>query len=231
MDPRKANTPISRPAFFRSITLNSAYAQKVFDRVYDQIARDLYAMGITLRIVASEEQAAAVETLVNDKLSDLERDMEAERARLEQLCEGNGIHDLPDYTHPKTCQAKVSSPQAARFLGLIIKLDELVGVMDSLWLCGLIDNRHIVRQAYEWQRRFIRAGGTVRKLANQARAAAMRSGKSDTATTSAVEHTEEQTTGHLPTPEDPPLEGSPAGDPDAQAAPHLQETASDIEAE
>jgi hypothetical protein len=184
-------------------------------------------MGITLRIVASEAQASAVETLVNEKLADLEQDMEAERARLERLCEGNGIHDLPDYTHPKTCQAKVSSPQAARFLGLIIKLDELVGVMDSLWLCGLIDNRQIVRQAYEWQRRFIRAGGTVRKLANQARAAAMRSDKNGAiATTDSAGDTEEQVTGHLPEPVEPP-----AGDPDGQAALHWQESAGDIEAE
>jgi hypothetical protein len=165
----------SHPYFTHKVKLNSFHAQQVFDRGFEMCANAIFSLSVVLRIIGTDEQAREVEGIVDERLNNAFEDMRSETARLVKLAESNGIEFAGiDYTQPKEVEAKISSPRAVRYVGLIREFDGLVAKLDTLWLSGVIPDGDYSRSIYEWKRRLLRLGGGIRSISSRAMSAARR---------------------------------------------------------
>ncbi|MBX6392154.1 MAG: DUF1845 family protein [Burkholderiales bacterium] len=165
----------SHPYFTQKVRLHSFHAQQVFDRGFELCANAIFSLSVVLRIIGTDEQAREVEGIVDERLNKMFEDIRGEAARLEKLAEANGIEFKGiDYSHPKEIEAKITSPRAVRYVGLIREFDDLVTKLDTLWLSGVIPDGNYSRSIYEWKRRILRLAGTIRSIAGRAVNAARR---------------------------------------------------------
>jgi hypothetical protein len=168
----------SNPYFTQKIRLNSFHAQQVFDRGFELCANAIFSLSVVLRIIGTDEQAREVEGIVDERLNKMFEDMRGEVARLEKLAEANGIEFKGiEYSRPKEVEAKITSPRAVRYVGLIREFDGLVAKLDALWLSGVIPDGNYSRSIYEWKRRLLRLAGAIRSIAGRAMIAARRTEK------------------------------------------------------
>jgi hypothetical protein len=175
-DTKPADKPvrpvISRPVFERTITINSEQAIRVIRKSYDRLIKSLYTIDVILRIVGQEDAVDEVEEIVSAMISDCAQQLQQEKNRLDKIKTENGITELPRYTHPTNFKARIASPQIAQFLELIKLLDQLMMVMDTLWLCQIIDSKHCTEARHQWQQRLQRLANRIVTIERQAHKAA-----------------------------------------------------------
>lgn len=162
---------ISRPIFQRTFAVNSEQAIRVIRNSYHRLMVSLYAIDVILRIIGREETVDEIESLVSQMIVECAEQLQQEKSRLEKLKADNGITETPTYTHPREFVAKIASPQIAQFVELIRLLDQLMIVMDTLWLCQVISNKHCIEARLQWQQRLQRLANkivTMEKHAHQA---------------------------------------------------------------
>jgi hypothetical protein len=158
---KPARLAISRPMFERTFKVNSEQAIRVIRNSYERLIRSLYAIDVILRIVGQEQAVDEIETIVSSMIAECAEQLQQEKLRLEKLKSDNGITETPTYTHPREFVAKIASPQIAQFIELIRLLDQLMMIMDTLWLCQVIDNKHCVDARYHWQQRLQRLANRI----------------------------------------------------------------------
>ncbi|MDO8293980.1 MAG: hypothetical protein Q7T29_14130 [Gallionella sp.] len=158
----------SRPFITQKAVLNSLHAQQIFERGYDMCANGLFSLTVVLRFIGTEEQAQAVETMVDDLLNKALDEIRQEIARMKELSESNGCETMISYTNSRTVEIQITSPRSIRFLAIIREFDQLIAAMDTLWLACLIDDTHYAIEAYQWKRRILRVAGQIRSLATRA---------------------------------------------------------------
>lgn len=165
---KPARLAISRPVFERTFKINSEQAIRVIRNSYERLIRSLYAIDVILRIVGQEQAVDEIESIVSMMITECAEQLQQEKARLEKLKADNGIVEIPTYTHPREFVARIASPQIAQFVELIRLLDQLMMVMDTLWLCQVIDNKHCVDARYHWQQRLQRLANRIVTIERQA---------------------------------------------------------------
>ncbi|WP_424191371.1 hypothetical protein ACMYR3_08830 [Ampullimonas aquatilis] len=158
----------SRPFITQKAVLNSLHAQQIFERGYDMCANGLFSLTVVLRFIGTEEQAQAVETMVDDLLNKALDEIRQEIARMKELSESNGCETMISYTNSRTVEIQITSPRSIRFLAIIREFDQLIAAMDTLWLACIIDDTHYAVEAYQWKRRILRLAGQIRTLATRA---------------------------------------------------------------
>jgi hypothetical protein len=158
---KPARLAISRPMFERTFKVNSEQAIRVIRNSYERLIRSLYAIDVILRIVGQEQAVDEIETIVSSMIAECAEQLQQEKLRLEKLKSDNGITETPTYTHPREFVARIASPQIAQFIELIRLLDQLMIIMDTLWLCQVIDNKHCVDARYHWQQRLQRLANRI----------------------------------------------------------------------
>jgi len=167
----------SHPYFTQKVKLHSLHAQQVFDRGFELCVNAIFSLSVVLRIIGTDEQARDVEGIVDERLNKTFEDIRGEVARLEKLAEVNGIEFKGiEYSRPKEVEAKITSPRAVRYLGLIREFDSMVAKLDALWLSGVVPDGNYSRSIYEWKRRLLRLAGGIRSIAGRAMIAARKKG-------------------------------------------------------
>lgn len=167
----------SHPYFTQKVKLHSLHAQQVFDRGFELCASAIFSLSVVLRIIGTDQQAREVEGMVDERLNKAFEDIRGEAARLEKLAEANGIEFKGiEYSRPKEVEAKITSPRAVRYLGLIREFDSMVAKLDTLWLSGVVPDGNYSRSIYEWKRRLLRLAGGIRSIAGRAMIAARKKG-------------------------------------------------------
>lgn len=196
----------SHPYFIHKVKLHSFHAQQVFDRSFEVCASAIFTLTIVLRIVGTDEQAREVEAIVDERLHKMFEDMRAETVRLDKVAEGDGIEFSGiDYSRPKEIEARINSPRAVRFVGLIREFDGLVSKFDTLWLSGVIPDSDYSRNIYDWKRRLIRLAGGIRSISGRAMSAARRKVPQGGAPMLELEDPRQKTDGDTPPTPDEPL--------------------------
>jgi hypothetical protein len=178
--PEKQVRPvISRPVFERTIKINSEQANRVIRKSYDRLIKSLYAIDVILRIVGDELAIDEVEGIVSTMIGDCAQQLQQEKARLDKLYTENGLTETPIYTNPTDFKAQITSPQVAQFLELIKLLDQLMMVMDTLWLCQILSSKHCAEAHYHWQQRLQRLASRIVTIEQRAHRAAYAQGRGE----------------------------------------------------
>ena len=176
---KSARPAFSRPVFERHFAIHSEQAIRVLRRSYNRLIRSLYAIDVTLRIVGLEQAIDDIEGIVSKMISDCAEQLQQEKARLDKLCVDNGIAESPRYTHPSEFKARITSPQVAQFVALICLLDQLMIVMDTLWLCQILTSKQCSVARYQWQQRLHRLSRRIVTLEQRAHQAAYAKGQGE----------------------------------------------------
>lgn len=158
----------SRPFITQKALLNSLHAQQIFERGYDMCANGLFSLTVVLRFIGTEDQAQAVEAMVDELLDKTLEELRLESIRLQELSEANGCEATIGYTNARTIEIQITSPRSIRFLAIIREFDALIAKMDILWLACVIDDTNYALGAYQWKRRILRLAGQIRVLATRA---------------------------------------------------------------
>ena len=148
--------PSSIPYMTRKTRFYSTPVQKVYDRTYYFHAAALYQVGVLLRAVGTEAQAARVEEAIDARLEALTNDMQAEVRRLEQVRDDNGIEAQVQYTGPLDIEARISTRRAAVYLGVLELWDRMVQIMDALRLTGIMTDQQFRDGVFVWRQQITR---------------------------------------------------------------------------
>lgn len=156
--------PYSRPAFERTLNLETELAQRIVEREYPKVEYALYHVEVVLRVMGETDRADGLESLVVSLIARLEKNIHAESARFMKLREDNGILDRPVYAHPGLHKVLVASPLGHQFLSLIQTLDGLMISLDALWLLGVFSNQQRANAIDQWQKNMLRLSRRLRGI-------------------------------------------------------------------
>ena len=147
----------SVPYMVRKVRLFSTPVQRTYQRTYHIHTAALYQVGVLLRAVGTEKQAAHVEEAIDQRLETITTDMQAEIKRLEQVRDDNGIADDVHYSAPLDIEAPISTRRAAVYLGILELWDRMLRVMDVLRLTAVITDAQFRDGVYVWRRQISQA--------------------------------------------------------------------------
>ena len=178
---RRAARPYwhSRPVFDRAVRIHSEYVRRlVSDRQLKPAMTALYGIDVILRLIATEEQADQIESVIEARLIAFSEAMTEERTRLRHELERHGLTEVrPRYTHPTDLRIQIASPHIGAYTNLIVELDQLMIAIDTLWLSGLLTNKAHTATEIQWRNQLGQAGQRFIELHRLAYAEAERQGQ------------------------------------------------------
>lgn len=169
----------SAPIIKQKVNLSTLAAQKVMTRSFEKLAESLFQVSVILRAVGEREHVDEAEELLNSRFEQAATDITAKIEQMKSLAEQHGINLSPDYTNQVTYEVEINTPHLARFLGLVTQMDELVSMIDSLWLHSILDDRQASNARFEWSRRMINVAGRIIGMARKVRKEAYNSGQQE----------------------------------------------------
>jgi len=169
-----SGSPYSRPVFTRNVEIHSLQAQNILTRSYKRLSQSLFQTSVIMKINYTADEIANVDATIDKAFDEDEKAIAAEKARIMQLLADSDIHDIASYTHTESFTLNIDTPRAARFIRLVMGVDELVGLIDTLWLNAEISD-HIKKDlTFKHQQRLIKTAASIIGLENRTRAAAAR---------------------------------------------------------
>jgi hypothetical protein len=150
--------PYSRAAFERTVALQSEMAQRMLEREFDRVAAALYHLEVVQRIVSPEDEVELREEGARSLIQSIQTATQNEMARLLKLRSDNGVNGEPIYTNPGELKVMITSPLAHDYLGVIQTLDQLIFLLDGLWLMGVMNNKQRANAVFLWQRTILKLG-------------------------------------------------------------------------
>jgi len=135
----------------------------------DRVFRSLHAIAVVFRATLPVEVADRIESESGALIEEGAQALATEIARVSALRETEGVTLIPGYSHPGELPVRILCPRALDFLAMIEGLDELMVLIDSLWLSGLLTNRHRSEAAYQWQQRILRIARRIAAIESAVR--------------------------------------------------------------
>ncbi len=154
------NADLSRPVFKRVLKVNSLQAQRVVERSFQRVSDSLFSIDVILRIIGEQDEIDQVESIIQEHIEKVSVDLDTATNQLQKLMEDNGIEGAPEYTSPNQYDIEINSPQVAQFAHLVRKLDNLMLLVDTLWLNSILTSKQRKDATYQWQQRLIKLAGT-----------------------------------------------------------------------
>lgn len=175
----KTTERYSRPVFTQNLVLHTDQAQRVMNRVFSRVESAIYRTSAILMIIGDEKEANQVNTLISELIDGAAKDLQSDQARMDALRANNGIEALPEYTAPRTYTIQVSAPLAMRYVGLIRLIDQVVPLIDALWISGVMDDKQRKEATFQWQQRLLRVGRRILDIERRAWRSAQTQGKGE----------------------------------------------------
>ncbi|KZL22674.1 hypothetical protein [Pseudovibrio sp. Ad37] len=181
---RPNQKPQSRPTITKVLSLNTIHAQRVARRVSRKMSQACYTVQVHLPNIAGRHEELApslgeFSKLLIEPLEEFDKAINDEIERFEKLKSDNAIAENVDYSDPEQLQLGITSPGMMMFSTLLLKLDSLVSIIDTLWMSGVFDPNQRSKANYEWQQRLLKVsnrvialGGTTNKKLNDVTASA-----------------------------------------------------------
>lgn len=173
------NADLSRPVFKRVLKVNSLQAQRVIERSFQRVSDSLFSIDVILRIIGEQDEIDQVESIIQEHIEKVSVDLDTATNQLKKLMEDNGIEGAPEYTSPNQYDIEINSPQVAQFAHLVRKLDNLMLLVDTLWLNSILTSKQRKDATYQWQQRLIKLAGRIIGIEKRARISAHSKGKKD----------------------------------------------------
>ena len=170
--------PYSRPVLERNLTLRSEQAPRIMSREGDRVMRSLHAIAVVFRATLPQAAADQLERESGKLIEEGAEALANEIQRVSAIRASEGVTLMPHYSHPSDIPIRILCPQSLDFMAMVEGLDELIMLIDSLWLSGLLTNRNRAEAAYQWQRRILRIARKIAAIEMAVRAGVKGPGES-----------------------------------------------------
>lgn len=175
---RTANTEVrSRPSIKRTISLNSLQAQRVMNRSFKPVSNSLFSIDVILRIIGDQTEIDEVESIIEKSFAAVQSELEKSKAQLSELAGSNNVSTELSYSDPMKYDIEITSPQVSMFAAILVKMDDLMGLIDALWLHGVLNSHQRSKAVFQWQQRLIHLSSRITTIEKRARESAHRKGK------------------------------------------------------
>ena len=161
------------------LVMRSRYSQHVYRSAFDSFSETAYRVFDVMATAApefSEKIGLVIENNIDEAADNLEADLEKAR----QMAEEAGLNlDSVNSTVVNEVTAKVTTPQAFKYLQILNRLDELAAVIQSLWMLQKVDSITRKNLLMGWQKQLVKLAyesrdlciDTVRRIVDQQRQA------------------------------------------------------------
>lgn len=169
----------SNPVIEREVVIHTEYAQRTYTRAqwFRRVTRALHAIDVILRIIGEDKEIDAVESTIEEMMSEWVREAEAERARLQELRKSNAVTNDTSYTRPLMAKVAIMSPQISRLVEIILIYDAMVKDVDALWMNEVLTNKQRREFIHSWMQRTLRLGNKMVEIEQRAHRAAKSANK------------------------------------------------------
>ncbi|OAI16231.1 hypothetical protein A1507_11770 [Methylomonas koyamae] len=157
--------------------LNSEYSKRVHNRYFKSVVSALYMIDTILYIIGEKDHIEQVQEAVSGLIEPCTQDLLREIERLEKLRDDNGVSGLPKYSNPGRYDIEIVSPQVSQFVSLMLKMDDAMKLVDTLWLSNIIPNDKRADTERQWQLRIQKLARRIISLRGSAYKEARARGK------------------------------------------------------
>lgn len=152
------------PCIELQLNLRTEASYRSFQAVYDPVQKTLYHLYATLPIACRsdrrvlDEGQKEVETLIAEISSEISDELERCKVVLKNVGAGN----IKKYYHEEVIFVESLTPMMSRFLGLIVRMDEMLVAIDTVHLadCNMRENEH-TQLLKKWRNRIARFNRTI----------------------------------------------------------------------
>lgn len=146
--------PFSKGFLKHNITLTNGRTINVMNFAFRRAAVAFYNIAVILQIIARDEKAKTMVEEAHNFLiqtsDNLNATIDEKVSEVNKLCQENGISlsswkEEMGFSHAQSWEIKVASPWAKKFLVALQRIDEYIGILDYLWLNGLVEDRDHTR--------------------------------------------------------------------------------------
>jgi len=123
------------PVIEMTVAPQTEPVEKILEANFDPVQKALYHIHVTLPIMSRTDTKVINEVLdlVEARFSKIEGQMALELGRLKALAKTDGAVQPASYTNPTSRVMMVYTPEMARWVGLLMRMDEIMRWVDALW--------------------------------------------------------------------------------------------------
>lgn len=137
---RPAHLPPSRAIIWRTIKLHNEDAKRIADESVRPTLRAIMRIDNVIPKLTRLEYATQIKDWALEYIEKCVADLDAERTRLKVLLDDNGLDPgSVEYSNVQPYAIGVSSPTGGRYVVLLTKLDEVLTMIEGLWITGILD--------------------------------------------------------------------------------------------
>ena len=164
---RSSARDFSRPYITRSFELYSDAAQILFERTYPRMDNALYMLCVVIPSFATdaqneqdakalEEAFSAAETELTTAIENNVMEMKRRQVPKEER--------MTSYDHKRVYQVPLRSPFARRYLNIFARYDQLIALIDALWINGRLTQQMRIKVGAAWDRRLRNLARVIHNL-------------------------------------------------------------------
>lgn len=151
---RKISTPLASPE-----------GKRLFLRYFMQTQLNIHYISVIARLALPSQDIEKIEAQLLEAIAKASRDTDLAIVDAEKRCGQNGILTLATYDiEPLTIEARVASQLGRRLLELIVKIDQLMPMLETLCIDDVISNTEMVAIKSVHKHSIRRISGTTRNL-------------------------------------------------------------------
>jgi hypothetical protein len=144
------------------VVLRSPEIKRVFARSFNSFQANMFIMLAQARQQFPKEVLDNVEQDIRKSISQCMEQAKREIAAAEKLCEKNGVVQSVEYAdEPIVVSAHVISSDGLRYLKLVLKIDQLMVMLETLAAANLLSGNAADRRKKHFKRAVLQIAGTV----------------------------------------------------------------------
>jgi hypothetical protein len=159
------------PVFEMEMPLKTEPASKVFENTFEPAQNTFFMLQVILPKTSLKDNSVleSVMEYVEGKFTELETEMTQTTDRLLVLKQDANARTARQYFHAEMLTVQVMTPLFERFLALIIRMDELMQLVDSLWFARRLNDKQRAEVINQWRNRLVKFNREVYLLKERAR--------------------------------------------------------------
>lgn len=144
------------------VVLRSPEIKRVFARSFNSFQANMFIMLAQARQQFAQEVLDSVEQDIRKSISQCMDQAEREIAAAGKLCEENGVARMVEYAdEPIVVRAQVISSVGVRYLKLVLTIDQLIVMLETLAAVNLLGGKTFDRRKKHFKRAVLQIAGTV----------------------------------------------------------------------
>lgn len=141
------------PVIEMTVRCQTEAVEKILEVNFDPVQKALYHIHVTLPIMsrASPKVINEVLDLVEHRFGKIEHQMDLELGRLKALAKTDGAVQPSGYTNPSEHVLQVFTPEMARWVGMLMRMDEILRWVDALWYSTRVKSKDRSALLMQWR--------------------------------------------------------------------------------